>query len=111
MDGLFGELAWVQVVGAVVGLVGVALFWRGMLGGAGGERGLLRPSAGSLRRVEGWRLTVLGLAVAGVGAAGVWEERWLLFLAAGIGFVEVLEATMVIAAWKAGAARAETSRA
>ncbi|MGH2562527.1 MAG: hypothetical protein ACRDJH_25995 [Thermomicrobiales bacterium] len=104
-------VSWLQLGGYVVALLGLALFWRGLLGGPHGERGLLRPSAGALGRAEGWRLTILGLAVVGLGAAGVWEARWLLFLSVGIGFVEVLEATMVIAAWKAGAARAATGRA
>ncbi|MGH2534629.1 MAG: hypothetical protein ACRDJW_20400 [Thermomicrobiales bacterium] len=105
------DAPWLQMAGVVVALVGLALFWRGLIGGPHGERGLLRPHAGALGRAEGWRLTVLGLAIAGLGAAGVWEARWLLFLSVGIGFVEVLEATMVIAAWKAGAGRTATRRA
>ena len=87
-------------------LLGLVLLWRGLLGGRGGKQGLLRPHAGSLGRAEGWRLTVLGVTLLGLGAAGIWDVRWLLFLSLAFGFVESLEATMVIAAWKAGERRA-----
>jgi hypothetical protein len=86
---------YVALAGVVAGLV---LFERGLLGG----RGLLRPSAGALARTEGWRLTVLGLALAGLSLGLLLGARWLVFLSLGIGFVEVLEASMVIAAWRAG---------
>jgi hypothetical protein len=91
-------------------LLGLALLWRGLLGGRGGKQGLLRPRAGSLGRAEGWRLTVLGITLLGLGAAGIWDARWLLFLSLAFGFVESLEATMVIAAWKAGDRRATPPR-
>lgn len=94
--GAFGVLA-----GSTVVLLGLALAVRGLRGGAGGG-GLLRGQAGALARVESWRSTVLGLAAAGLGASLVWELRWLLVLSLGIGFVEVLEASIVIAAWRAG---------
>jgi hypothetical protein len=90
--------------------LGLAVLWRGLAGGRHGERGLLRPQAGSLGRAEGWRLTVLGLTLIGLGAAGIWEARWLLFLSLGFGFVECLEASAVIAAWRPGEARSATAR-
>jgi hypothetical protein len=83
-------------------MLGFAILGRGLSGGRGGARGLLRPRAGTLGRAEGWRLTVLGLTLIGLGAAGIWDARWLFFLSLAFGFVEGLEATMVIAAWKAG---------
>jgi hypothetical protein len=92
-----GALASLSIAG-----LGVALLRRGLRGGPNGERGLLRPEAGSLGRVEGWRVVVLGLTATGLGLAGLLEARWLLFFALAFGFVETLEATMVIAAWRAG---------
>jgi hypothetical protein len=99
-----------QAAPAAVCCLGVAILWRGLSGGPHGKRGLLRPHAGSLGRVEGWRLTVLGLTVTGLGLAGVLEARWLVFLSLAFGFVETLEATMVIAAWRAGDRRATAAR-
>lgn len=96
-----------QSLAAALGLLGLMLLWRGLGGGRSGERGLLRRRAGALGRAEGWRLTVLGLALAGLGAASLWEARWLLFLALGIGFVEVLEASVVIAAWRGNTGRGD----
>ncbi len=88
------------VAAAALVLAGITLFWRGVRGGRQGERGLLRRRAATLGRIEGWRLTVLGLAAAGIGAAWQGDAPWLFFLALGIGFVEVLEASFVIAAWR-----------
>lgn len=90
---------------------GLVMLWRGLWGGPGGARGLIRRRAGGLGRIEGWRLSVLGLAVAGLGAAWLWESALLLFLALGIGYVEVQEATLVINAWRLGEGRARESGA
>jgi hypothetical protein len=106
MDGFVLFDALVRYGPAAVVLLGLAVLWRGLRGGRGGERGLLRPRAGALGRAEGWRLTVLGVTLIGLGAAGIWDARWLFFLSLAFGFVEGLEATMVIAAWKAGDRRA-----
>lgn len=102
MNALFSADSLSDYVPYAAVLLGLAVFGRGLLGGKGGKQGLLRPRAGSLGRAEGWRLVVLGLTLTGVGAAGIWEARWLLVLSLGFGFVEGLEATMVIATWKAG---------
>lgn len=102
-------IAWWQVVGGLLTLTGFALFWRGLFGGAGGRQGLLRRRTGTLGRIEGWRLTVLGLAMAGGGLAWLFAARWLLFLSLGIGICEVQEASVVISAWKAGSVRQSRS--
>ena len=97
------------VAAAALVLAGITLFWRGVRGGRQGERGLLRRRAATLGRIEGWRLTVLGLAAAGIGAAWQGDAPWLFFLALGIGFVEVLEASFVIAAWRQDGWRGTTA--
>jgi len=86
-------------------VVGAWLTWRGLVGEAGGERGLLRRSSSALGRAIGWRVFLVGLTLVGVGVAWFWDLRWLLFLSLGIGYVEIQEATTVIRAWKAGPLR------
>jgi hypothetical protein len=58
-----------------------------------------------LSRIEGFRLTVFGLVLIGIGAAVLWQAQWLLLLALGIGFVEILESSTLIAVWKWGGRR------
>src|ERR687895_450690 len=107
---MLSDMPWRQVLAPVLALAGLALAWRGLWGGPGGERGMLRRRAGVLGQVEGWRQFVFGLALAGVGAGWFWEERWLLFLSLGIGYVEVQEASWVINAWRWGEARGADPR-
>ena len=90
-------------------LLGVGLVWRGLRGGPNGDRGLLHRRAGALGRIEGFRLAVVGLALVGIGAAWIWQAPWLLFLALGIGFVEGLESSAIIAAMRRGGGRAGLS--
>jgi hypothetical protein len=45
---------------------------------------------------------VFGLAVVGIGAAVLARAQWLLLLALGIGFVEILESSALIAVWRWG---------
>ena len=73
-----------------------------------GESGLVRRGVEMLERLEGWRLTLVGLTLTGLGAAWFWDLRWLLFLSLAIGFVEIQEASMVIRAWRAGERNAAT---
>lgn len=80
-------------------LLGLALVWRGLLGG-GDSAALLGLRLSMLHRLEGFRLIVFGLVLIGVGAAVIADARWLLLLALGIGFVEILESSTLIAVWK-----------
>jgi hypothetical protein len=82
--------------------LGVLLVWRGLHGGRDGDRALLGRRIDMLHRLEGFRLTVLGLVLIGVGAAVIWRVQWLLLLALGIGFVEILESSALIAVWRWG---------
>lgn len=81
-------------------LTGGASVWRGLRGGRGGERGLLRRRTAMLGRIEGFRLMVFGLVLIGVGLSIAWQAQWLLLLALGIGFVEILESSALIAFWR-----------
>jgi hypothetical protein len=60
--------------------------------------GLMQP----LAWVRGFRLAMIGLALVGIGAAWLWQLGWLLAMALAIGGEETLEASIVIAALRAG---------
>ena len=98
----FAELDphWMNLVAFVVIALGLMLVWRGLRGGRDGERALLGQRIDMLNRIEGFRLTVFGLVLVGIGAAVIWRAQWLLLLALGIGFVEILESSALIAVWK-----------
>jgi len=91
---------WVNPVAFVVITLGLLLVGRGLHGGRDGVRALLGQQIDMLNRLEGFRLTVLGLVLMGVGAAVIWQAQWLLLLALGIGFVEILESSTLIAVWR-----------
>ena len=84
--------------------LGLMLMWRGLRGGRDGGRALLGQRIDMLHRIEGFRLTVFGLVLIGVGAAVIWQAQWLLLLALGIGFVEILESSALIAVWNGSSA-------
>lgn len=90
---------------AILVLAGLVLLWRGLLGWPTSTRALLRRGAGFLGRIEGFRLAVVGLVLIGLAAAWLSQSPLLLYLALGIGFVEVLESSVIIAAWRRGGVR------
>jgi hypothetical protein len=91
---------WASAAAVLSILSGLVLVWRGLFGGSGGKPALIGPRISMLRRMEGFRLTVFGLALTGVGAAILAGAQWLLLLSLGIGFVEILESSTLIAVWK-----------
>ncbi|MGH2617366.1 MAG: hypothetical protein ACRDJC_19205 [Thermomicrobiales bacterium] len=99
---------WTNAIAAAFVVLGLQLMWRGMRGGRDGARALLRQRTDMLSRIEGFRLTVFGLVLIGVGAAIFWQAQWLLLLALGSGFVEILESSALIAVWKRGRTKGET---
>ncbi len=93
---------WADALVAALLILGVQLVWRGLSGGHNGERALLLRRTDMLSRIEGFRLTVFGLVLIGVAVSIVWQAQWLLLLALGIGFVEILESSTLIAVWRRG---------
>jgi hypothetical protein len=91
---------WARAIAVVMIALGLMLVWHGLRGGRDSERALLRQRIDMLHRIEGFRLTVFGLVLIGVGAAVIWQAQWLLLLALGIGFVEILESSTLIAVWR-----------
>ena len=107
---MYGQL--LDSVGQAQSLLGYALIgagaWlmaRGLWGGRGGRRGLLRGREPALERAEGWRIVVVGFVVGTFGFAAVANSALLFYMALGIGFVELWEASFVIAVWRAGEPR------
>jgi hypothetical protein len=91
---------WASSIAVPVIALGLMLVWRGLRGGRDGARAVLGQRIDMLHRIEGFRLTVFGLVLIGVGAAVIWQAQWLLLLALGIGFVEILESSTLIAVWR-----------
>jgi hypothetical protein len=81
------DALWRETLVFSLVLFGVALLWRG-LRWAG--LSLIRRGGGVVGFLEGFRLVVGGLVLLGLGGAWIWQSSLLLFLALGIGFVEVL---------------------
>jgi hypothetical protein len=96
---------WTSPLALAVIALGVVFMWRGLRGGRDGERALLGQRIDMLNRIEGFRLMVFGLVLVGIGAAVIWRAQWLLLLALGIGFVEILESSALIAVWRWGRRR------
>ena len=99
---------WARPIAVAVIAIGLMLVWRGLRGGRDGDRALLGQRIDMLHRIEGFRLTVFGLVLIGVGAAVIWQAQWLLLLALGIGFVEILESSTLIAVWRWSSGRRTT---
>jgi hypothetical protein len=91
---------WASPIAFAVVALGLMFAWRGLHSGRDGHRALLGQQIDMLNRIEGFRLTVSGLVLIGVGTAVIWRAQWLLLLALGIGFVEILESSALIAVWK-----------
>ncbi len=102
MDSLI-ELTWrVYPISALIALgIGLALWGlfmelTGLRGALGGDPGKLLPW------IQGFRLSIIGLALAGLGAAWAWHLAWLLVLSLAIGGEETLESSIVIFALRRG---------
>ena len=101
---------WASPIAFVVIALGIMFVWRGLRGGRDGEQALLGQRIDMLNRIEGFRLIVFGLVRVGIGAAVIWRAEWLLLMALGIGFVEILESSALIAVWRWGRRRGEAHR-
>jgi hypothetical protein len=102
---------WARPIAFTVIALGLMLVWRGLRGDCNGDRALLGQRIDMLHRIEGFRLMVFGLVLTGVGAAVILRAQWLLPLALGIGFVEILESSALIAVWRWSGRRDPTQRA
>ncbi len=97
------ELSWrVYPISALIAL-GIGLALWGLLMELNGLRGALRGDSGKLLLwIQGFRLSIIGLALAGLGVAWAWQLTWLLVLTLAIGGEETLESSIVIFALRRG---------
>jgi len=83
--------------------LGIGLAFWGLLMELNGLRGALRGDSGKLLTwIQGFRLSIIGLALAGLGVAWAWHLDWLLVLSLAIGGEETLESSIVIFALRRG---------
>lgn len=88
------ELSW-RIYPAAAAIAGGMLL--ASLGAVRGIRGIwlpIRDPSKNLTIISGFRLTVIGLAIAGIAAAWAWHILWLLVLSLAIGGVETLESSI-----------------
>jgi hypothetical protein len=85
-------------LGAVMLPAGLALLVLGIRRAAAGVRRYHRDPPRSLALLRGFRISVVGLCLAGVGAGLLWNITWLVGLSLIIGGEELLESTVVITA-------------
>jgi hypothetical protein len=100
MDALI-ELGWTQYGAAALLALGVALALRGL---HRCREAFPRPRSASMQPLAwmlGFRLTIIGLALVGAGAAWLWGLPWLLALSLAIGGEETLETSIAISALRA----------
>lgn len=85
------------VLGVICAVWGAKRGLQGLLGAVRGD------SAQLVAFIEGFRATIIGLALAGIGAAWVWHLSLLLVLSLAIGCGETLETSLILFALRHGA--------
>ncbi len=97
------ESTWRIYPAVLLLILGGLLALRGAMLELSGLKGALKGDAGkNLTWIWGFRLSILGLALAGVGASWLWHLKWLLILSLAIGGEETLESSIVIYGLKRG---------
>ena len=84
-------------LGATVAVWGAKRGLHGLLGAVRGDAAQLVPF------MEGFRATIIGLALVGLGAAWVWHLPWLLIVSLAIGAGETFETSLILFALRHGA--------
>ena len=101
MDALI-DLSWRLYPAALLMAAGsVGALW-GLVREIDGIRRPIRDPEKVLTFIRGFRLAIVGLALAAIGAAWAWHLTWLLVLALVIGGEETLEGTIIIFALSRG---------
>jgi hypothetical protein len=93
---VIAHLTWrVYPAGAVLAL-GVVVALSGLRRCRASWRRPLTEPMKPLLWMRGFRRTILGLALMGVGAAWIWHIGWLLAVALVIGFEETIESSIAV---------------
>ncbi|MFQ5998330.1 MAG: hypothetical protein ACE5KO_03400 [Candidatus Bathyarchaeia archaeon] len=90
------DLSWRLYPATALMALGVAVVVSGL------RRSFLGDSVKLLTWLGGLRLSVIGFAVAGIGAAWAWHQLWFLVLSLVIGGEELLESSIAIFVLKKG---------
>jgi len=77
---------------------GLAMLVVGIRRGAAGVRRYDHDPPRALALLRGFRISIVGLCLAGLGAGLFWDIGWLIGLSLIIGGEELLESTVVITA-------------
>jgi hypothetical protein len=62
----------------------------------------LRTPGKVLMFFRGFRMSIIGLALVGIGAGWMWDQTWLIVLSAAIGFEETIESSIDVFALTKG---------
>lgn len=101
MDAII-DLSWRMYPALALMAAGLALATLGTRHGVHGIALPVRDPSKILTIMTGFRLAVIGLAVAAIAAAWAWHILWLLVLALAIGGEETLESSIHIFALTKG---------
>jgi hypothetical protein len=85
-----------MVLGAILAVWGAKRGLQGLLCAVRGDAAQLVPF------IEGFRATMIGLALVGIGAAWIWHLPLLLILSLAIGGGETLETSLILFALRHG---------
>jgi len=88
-------LAWQTLTAATLLASGAALLIAGLWREWDGLRRPLRDPTKVLTWVRGFRLSMIGLALAGSGAGWLFDQTWLVVLSLAIGGEETLESSIM----------------
>jgi hypothetical protein len=93
------------VLAPILTTLGLALFVWSLGWGTYTTRQQERDPGKALALVQGFRVGIIGLSLAGIGAGWLWHSHWLLGLSLIIGGEELLESTVIITALKQAPSR------
>jgi hypothetical protein len=85
-----------MALGAALAVWGTQRGLPGLFGAVHGDSAQLVPF------IEGFRATIWGLALIGIGAAWLWHLTWLFVIALAIGCGETLETSLILFALRHG---------
>jgi hypothetical protein len=89
------DASWQTYVASVLIAAGTPILLAGLLIELDGIRRPLRDPAKVLIWVRGFRLSMIGLALAGAGAGWLVDQTWLIVLSLAIGGEETLESSIM----------------
>ena len=88
-------LQWQTLAATLLIVGGSPLLLTGLLREWDGIRRPMHDPAKVLTWVRGFRLSMIGLALAGAGAGGLLDQTWLIVLSLAIGGEETLESSIM----------------